>query len=597
MEYLTQQLATLSVNTMSDMKEYFRNVREQSDKIYKEIGRELDRNKPNVKVTSKEQAHSSTQEAITTNPVQSNTKSTLLEDPITVTRKANNLRQVPAEDPITVTRKASNLNQAQDPSHQQSTPRPTPRRSVVSDDVYENANYEVNPDEIETDYLPQPEPESPSIHRAKPPTADIDREIYSFDRENGVRADPNLSVADAESLLDLMSGMEGQKVPNGENLLITSNGKKLFETDAEGVITFSINQRESTFSQSPINNSLNVMKQNLNSFVQTQRRLKTDLKSGVKNTQPSSATETDSQSPVASTSPATSENPTELLNQAISNGDIQQTSGDNPIAEQEQTKAQSESLLSLRDQLKDGGVLTNSKSTITLENQSKGISNIKLTEPGQKPVSLGKVSKTGIVTLGTQYTNDRTATIENLLQNGRVEGVNHQQRSSATQTVTNGNVPINNNAPTKVNTPSKSNTSSNGNAGSQSSHNAYSYQDIKNLYNYYNSSTYKNSQSKPEEASKVTPQQATERLNEQKTQLLNSARQDIEQKGGLAEGRSLNSFNDDFFKNFQTEDVILSEQEQADLSSANELAASQTAKPLTQESNVHQETPTLTRGR
>jgi hypothetical protein len=597
MEHLTQQLATLSVNTMSDMKEYFRNVREQSDKIYKEIGREIDRNKPNVKVTSKEQAHGSTKEATTTNPVQSNTKSTLLEDPITVTRKANNLRQVPAEDPITVTRKASNLNQAQERQKQQSTPRSTPKRSVVSDDVYENANSEVNQDEIETDYLPQSEPESPSINRAKPLAADIDREIYSFDRENGVRADPNLSVADAESLLDLMSGMEGQKVPNGENLLITSNGKKLFETDAEGVITFSINQRESTFSQSPINNSLGVMKQNLNSFVQTQRRLKTDLKSGVKNTQPSSVTETSSQSSTTSTSPTTGENPTERLNQAINMGDIKQTSGDSPIAEQEQTKAQSESLLSLRDQLKEGGVLTNGISTITLENQSKGISNIKLTEPGQKPVSLGKVSKTGIVTLGTQYTNERTATVEDLIQNVRVEGVKQQQRPSETQTVTNGNVPFNNNAPTKVNAPSKSNTSSNGNAASQSSHNAHSYKDIKNLYNYYNSSTYKNSRSQPGEASKVTPQQATERLDEQKKQLYNSARQHIEQKGGLSEGQSFNSFNDDFFKDFQSKDVELSEQEQADLSSANELATSQTAKPLTQESNVHQETPTLTRGR
>jgi hypothetical protein len=572
MDHLTQQLSSLSHDARSSLKEFFEETRKQSGKITDLAHKIRANSKPQLQVTKK-------------SPHNNRTNRTATEDQdLDPMRQAANIQ---AQAPIQVTRTVQIVEQAQRSPASRS--KLNPLKSLAGDD-YDQA---VDDSKREQDSIsPQSGPEDTKSNRAKPSTPTIDREIYTFDQDHGVRADPHLTVADAEALLDLLSGMEGQKVPNGENLLITSNGQKLFETDAEGVITYSINQQQASFDRSPINNSLNQMREHLSSFVQTQRRVKTDIQAGVKNAKTQSTTETAIKSPTPAPNPANN-NPAERLDQAITAGNIKRTSAVNPISEQAQNQLQTESLLTLRDQLQDGGVLTDGKSKITLETQSKG-SNIKLSEPGQKPISLGKVSNTGIVTLGTQYTNQRTATVENLIQNGQVQG--GKQQPSEIQAVTNGNAPSKSNIPSNSNAPSTGNAPTEGNSPkSGNGHNAYSYQDIKQLNHYYNSPAYQESPLKPGATSKVTPQQARARLEEQKSQLLNSARQDLEQKGGLSEGQSFNNFNDDFFKNFSSEAVTLSAQEQTDLASAKEFAASNKAKPERAEVDVNNQTQTLKR--
>jgi hypothetical protein len=557
MDELTRQLGTLEAQANAGMKDFFDSLRKYSGKISDLAVENHQRSKPQMQVTSTGQGNTATEDP-DLKPVQA----------------TNQAAKTQAQDPITVTRSGKSVQEVEEQRDQTARSKPKPPRLLTSDDDYENTSFEVDENEIERDEISQS-----GLENTNPPiTPGIDREIYSFDQDNGVRADPNLTVGDAEAVLDLMSGMEGQTVPNGENLLITSNGQKLFETNAKGVITYSLNQRQANFERSPINNSLNQMKGNLSSFVQTQRRVKTDLNAGIKNAEAQATTATPSISPATS-----SNNPFERFDQAIEAGDIKRTSTVNSLSEQSQNQRQAESLVTLRDQLKDGGVLTDGKSTITSTTNSKGISNINLSEPGQKSVSLGTVSKTGIVKLGTQYTNQRTTTIDNLSQNGRVEGITQQQQSSQTQAVTNGKIPAKNKP------QSQSNIQTNGSAV-QSSHNSYGIQDIENLNKYYKSAEYKTSPLSPGEPSQVTPQQANQRFDAQKIELFKAAQTSTN-------GQNFQDFNDPFFQNFSTEAVTLTAQERADLPAANEISAAQAAanKALSskQAADVNHQAPTL----
>jgi hypothetical protein len=62
--------------------------------------------------------------------------------------------------------------------------------------------------------------------------------LYGYDSSNNF-IEKTLSQKDAQAILDLMDGKEGTTIAGGENLLIEYNGKKLFETDAQGVVTYS----------------------------------------------------------------------------------------------------------------------------------------------------------------------------------------------------------------------------------------------------------------------------------------------------------------------------------------------------------------------
>ena len=67
--------------------------------------------------------------------------------------------------------------------------------------------------------------------------------LYGYDSSNDF-IEKNLSQKDAQAILDLMNGKEGTTIAGGENLLIEYDGKKLFETDGRGVVTYSAYDRD-----------------------------------------------------------------------------------------------------------------------------------------------------------------------------------------------------------------------------------------------------------------------------------------------------------------------------------------------------------------
>jgi hypothetical protein len=68
--------------------------------------------------------------------------------------------------------------------------------------------------------------------------------LYGYDSNNNF-IEKQLSQKDAQAILDLMNGKEGMTIKVGENLLIEYGGKKLFETDDRGVVTYSAYDRGS----------------------------------------------------------------------------------------------------------------------------------------------------------------------------------------------------------------------------------------------------------------------------------------------------------------------------------------------------------------
>jgi hypothetical protein len=110
--------------------------------------------------------------------------------------------------------------------------------------------------------------------------------LYSFYAKTGqTKMKPNLNGVEAQAILDLVSSQEGAIVNNGANLLITSNGKKLFETDENGVVTFSIAQHDQNFSrrQSPLSNSMELLKTAMQSRIQVESHTKDDIEIGQAN--------------------------------------------------------------------------------------------------------------------------------------------------------------------------------------------------------------------------------------------------------------------------------------------------------------------------
>jgi hypothetical protein len=586
---LTQQLQGLEQEPRDYLKGFFAQIKKNASDIT-DIVKELNsRRKPPVRV-----------ETSSKSPSESFTEDPNLE-PIQIVRKGKNISELHQE-------LNTNLDEEEDLQHEaniRSTPsaqaapaatqsplKPKPNRRQHDDDFDpERTSFQVEDDEVKygADLSSFGEQQTAAIpHTAKPPRINEDRQIYSFDARNGAKADPNLTGTDAQAILDLMSGMEGTKVPNGENLLITSKGKKLFETDAQGQIIFSIHQRQSNFDRHPINNSLNLMKDNMNNFIRTQDRIKPDLQSERKSTQ----------------------TPFERLDEAIKSGDIKHSPGLNSQAERAENKLQSESLVTLRDKLQDGGVLTDGQSTITLEHQSRGISNIKLSEPGKKPVSLGKVSKTGIVTLGKEFTTERTNTVTNLIQTSQIAELEHRQQPSATPAPSTGAVPINSvndRAPNNGTAPANGHTPNNGAAPSNghtstngaismnghapnngaapangnvptSTKNFVTLKDLETLNLYYKSAHYQGKPVSPGEPRKLNPLEANDRFFKQREQLVGLGKQSLNATGKTEAAQGL-SYRDSFFNDFSTDGIQLSDSERADLTTANELSATNALSP------------------
>ena len=75
---------------------------------------------------------------------------------------------------------------------------------------------------------------------------------------------PGITGVEAQAIVDLISSSEGSRINNGENLLIKSGNKTLFETDTQGKVIYSANDRDRRFKANrniPIVNSINDLQQ------------------------------------------------------------------------------------------------------------------------------------------------------------------------------------------------------------------------------------------------------------------------------------------------------------------------------------------------
>jgi hypothetical protein len=112
--------------------------------------------------------------------------------------------------------------------------------------------------------------------------------LYNFSANTGqTKVKPQLDGVQAQAIFDLVNSHEGAMVNNGANLLITSGGKKLFETDENGMVTFAISQRDQNFSrrQSPLSNSMELLKGSMQAYGAIEGRTKSDLEVNEKPTQ------------------------------------------------------------------------------------------------------------------------------------------------------------------------------------------------------------------------------------------------------------------------------------------------------------------------
>jgi hypothetical protein len=112
--------------------------------------------------------------------------------------------------------------------------------------------------------------------------------LYNFSANTGqTKVKPKLDGVEAQAIFDLVNSHEGAMVNNGANLLITSGGKKLFETDEKGMVTFAIAQHDQNFSrrQSPLSNSMELLKGAMQAYGAVEGRTKSDLEVNEKLTQ------------------------------------------------------------------------------------------------------------------------------------------------------------------------------------------------------------------------------------------------------------------------------------------------------------------------
>jgi hypothetical protein len=229
--------------------------------------------------------------------------------------------------------------------------------------------------------------------------------LYKFSNflNAGASFKQGITGVEAQAILDLISGSEGSKISNGENLLITSGGKKLFETDAEGTITYSANDRDRRFKANrniPIVNSINDLQQRATSVVRNEQLLRDELE----------VSQTTGQEQLDRTY--------ERMTKASS---VARSSPETPDAQAIKEKV--DALRQLKDTLdREGKVKLDNGTTIKAEpipgRQSEGIVQIKMYEvDAPEPVVLGKVDEKGNIFLEKEYTAPRYTALKQFIKN------------------------------------------------------------------------------------------------------------------------------------------------------------------------------------
>jgi hypothetical protein len=214
---------------------------------------------------------------------------------------------------------------------------------------------------------------------------------------------PGITGIEAQAILDLISSSEGSKINNGQNLLIESGSRTLFETDAEGTVIYSANDRDREFKANhniPIVNSIRDLQQRATSIVRNEQSLRKELE----------VTRTTGIEP-----------PDRQFERMTKGSSMARSSPEAPEATANKDKV--DALEVLKDTLdRDGKVELDNGSTITAEpipgREGDGVVQIKIYEvDAPEPVVLGKMDERGNVILSKEYTAPRYAAISQFIKN------------------------------------------------------------------------------------------------------------------------------------------------------------------------------------
>jgi hypothetical protein len=364
---------------------------------------------------------------------------------------------------------------------------------------------------------------------------------------------PGITGVEAQAILDLISSSEGSKINNGENLLIKSGNKTLFETDAEGKVIYSANDQDREFKANhniPIVNSIRDLQQRATSIVRNEQSLRKELE----------VTRTTGIEP-----------PDRQFERMTKGSSMARSSPEAPDATVNRDKV--ETLQRLKDSLdRDGEVKLDNGSTITAElipgREGDGVVQIKMYEvDAPEPVVLGKVDENGNIILSKEYTAPRYAAVSQFVKN---QGLANEIPGKApivapTPTINNRPDPVPDVPPGQSPNGSKP---------------GVSLRELINLKNYYMKSL--EGRAKPESL------EAVANFDRYKFQL--------SQHGRAVTGDPDIKMTNKFFKTFQSDEVDLAPTDRANLDAANTFAAEQ-AQITAQQKQSKLEPPTQQRSR
>jgi hypothetical protein len=419
--------------------------------------------------------------------------------------------------------------------------------------------------ELTTPIVEEELPNSSRDEEEFSPSKSSGETLYKFSDfwETKTSFKPGITGIEAQAIIDLISSSEGSRINNGENLLIKSGDRKLFETDAEGKVIYSANDRDRRFKANrniPIVNSINDLQQRATSIVRNEQSLRDELE----------VTKTTGIAP-----------PDRQFERMAKGSSMARSSPETPDAIANKDKV--DALSGLKSRLdRDGEVKLDNGSTITADpipgREGDGIVQIKMYEvDAPEPVVLGKMDDRGNVILSKEYTAPRYTAVSQFVKN---EGLAKEAPGKApivapTPAVDNrpDSVPsvAGQSPPAAVKAPTIEQSLNGSKPG-------VSLKDLINLKNFYTKS--------PEGKAKPESHEAVANFDRYKSQL--------SQHGKAVSNNSDLKMTNGFFKTFQSDAVELAPADRDNLEAANTFAAEQAQIAARQKQNKP-ESPTQQR--
>jgi hypothetical protein len=424
---------------------------------------------------------------------------------------------------------------------------------------------------------PESEPDRSRGDAAKLPNVTRDKEnlapaklsgetLYKFSDfwETKTSFKPGITGVEAQAIIDLISSSEGSRINHGENLLIKSGNQTLFETDTQGQVIYSANDRDGRFKTNrniPIVNSINELQQRATSIVRNEQSLRDELK----------------------VTRATGIEPPDRQFERMTKSSSMARSSPQTAAPHT-NKQKVDALLGLTDILGHRGeVKLENGSKIEAEpitgQESDGIVQIKMYEvDAPEPVVLGKIDGRGNIILSKEYTAERYIAVSQFVKNERLANEVPGKAPIVAST------PVVNNRPDSIpsvaghsplaaaeKTPSNRQSPNGSEPG-------VSLKDLINLKNFYTKS--------PEGRAKPESLEAVANFDRYKFQL--------SQHGKALTNNPDLKLTNGFFKIFQSDAVALAPADRANLETANTFATEQ-AQIAQQQKQRKPEPPTQQR--